>query len=128
MVTSVLGPGNTDEMDVENICVLIDDNNNKNESAKLTFLASMDQSRVEDIGITVEENTCEGGGVRKTNPPTTLSEETSCPLSARGSADEREEGTTGPHLRVGGGSQKDKPPEHPVGGNLTPAIGTRKCR
>jgi hypothetical protein len=31
-----------------------------------------------------------------------LSEEISRPLSARGSADEREEGTTGPHLRVEG--------------------------
>jgi hypothetical protein len=65
-VTSVLGPRSTEEMDVENNCVLIDDNNNKNESAKLTFLASMDQSRVEVIGVTVEENTRGGESERRT--------------------------------------------------------------
>jgi hypothetical protein len=98
VITSVLRPDSTEDMDVEDYCVLIDDNNNKNESAKLIFFASMAQSRIELIGITVEENTCEEGGVRKTPPPTTLSEEPSYPQFAQGSDDDREEGTIGSHL------------------------------
>jgi hypothetical protein len=70
-MTSVLRPDGTEDMVVEDNCVFIDDNNNKNESAKLNVFASMAQSRIEVIGITVEENTCEEEGARNTatQPP-----------------------------------------------------------
>jgi hypothetical protein len=49
-MTSVLRPDDTEDMDVENNFVLIHDNNNKNESAKLTFFALMvAQSSIEVI-------------------------------------------------------------------------------
>jgi hypothetical protein len=44
-MTSVLRPDGTEDMDLEDNCVLIDDNIYKNESAKPNFFASMAQSR-----------------------------------------------------------------------------------
>ncbi len=55
--TSVRGPTGTDEMDVDSSYVLFVDNNNKNESAKLTFFAAMDHQSVGRLGGKVEEYT-----------------------------------------------------------------------
>jgi hypothetical protein len=83
---------------VENNHVLIKDKGNKNESAKLAFLASVAQSTAAVMEVTVEENTCEEGGSRNTPTPTAPPEEPSHPLSTQGSADGSEEGTVGSHL------------------------------
>jgi hypothetical protein len=96
-MTSVPRSEETEDMDVENNFVLIK-NSNENESAKLTFFASMAQSSIGVTGITVVENTDEEGGAGYKASPSTLSEESSSPRSALGSDDKREEGPTGSHL------------------------------
>jgi hypothetical protein len=96
-MTSVPRSEETEDMDVDNNFVLIK-NSNKNESAKLTFFASIAQSSIGVSGITVVENTGEEGGARYKATPSTLSEKPSSPRLALGSDDKREEGPTGSHL------------------------------
>jgi predicted double-glycine peptidase len=69
--TSVRRPTGTDEMDVDSSYVLFVDNDNKNESAKLTFFAAMDHQSVGILGGKVEEYTPVRGREPRIRPPQT---------------------------------------------------------
>jgi hypothetical protein len=96
-MTSVPRSEETEDMDVDTNFALIK-NIDKNESAKITFFASMTQSSIGVSGITVLENTVEEGGAGYKAPPLTLSEEPLNPRSALGSDGKGEGGPTGSHL------------------------------